>query len=156
MLLALHALLGALLTLGVLLLPIGAVRRRVPRIAAWWLTRGTAILGVKVLARGRPHRAPALLLANHISWLDILVLATQSDSGYVAKAEVAQWPLLGWFAQVGGTEFVRRGSHGDVARVKARMTARLKAGQRLTLFPEGTSGGKVLPLRFKPRPDLGS
>jgi len=149
--LMLHALVGTVLALGVMLLPIGAIRRRVPKLAAWWLGYGVAILGVKVLARGRPHHAPALLLANHISWLDILVLATQSDSGYVAKAEVAQWPLLGWFAQVGGTEFVRRGSHADVARVKERMTVRLKTGQSLTLFPEGTSGGKVLPLRFKPR-----
>ena len=150
-LLILHVLTGTLLALGVALLPVGALRRQVPKLGAWWLSRGVAILGVKVLARGRPSKAPALLLANHISWLDILVLATQSDSGYVAKAEVAHWPLLGWLAQVGGTEFVRRGSHADLARVRARVTARLNAGESLTLFPEGTSGGKVLPLRFRPR-----
>ena len=149
-LLALHVLLAVALSLGVLLMPF-ALRRRVPAISAWWLKRSVAILGVKVLARGRPHRAPVLMLANHISWLDILVLATQSDSGYVAKAEVAQWPLLGWLFQVGGTEFVRRGSHADLARVLKRMRARLRAGQGLTVFPEGTSGAAVLPGRFRPR-----
>ena len=150
-LLALHLLCGVGLALGVLLLPRDTAHRRVSGLAAWWLSRGVAILGVKVLARGRPHRAPVLMLANHISWLDILVLATQSDSGYVAKAEVAKWPILGWLAGVGGTEFVRRGSHGDIARVLVSMQARLRAGQSLTLFPEGTSGGVVLPQRFRPR-----
>ena len=150
-LLLLHLLLGTGLALGVLLLPVAALRRRLPRLAAWWLSRGVAILGVKVLARGRPHPAPVLMLANHLSWLDILVLATQSESAYVAKAEVAKWPLMGWLAGVGGTEFVRRGSHADFTRVLARMRARLRAGQSLTLFPEGTSGGAVLPRRFRPR-----
>jgi 1-acyl-sn-glycerol-3-phosphate acyltransferase len=150
-LLVAHLMLGVLLALGVTILPFGAVRRRVPAIAAWWLSRGIAVLGVKVLARGRPHPRPVLMLANHISWLDILVLATQSDSGYVAKAEVAQWPLIGWLAQVGGTEFIRRGSQMDLARVLEEMAWRLKAGQRITVFPEGTSGSKVLPARFKPR-----
>src|SRR6201986_3559362 len=150
-LLTLHGLLAVGLALTVLLLPIAPLRRRLPRIGAWWLSRGVAILGVKVLARGRPHHAPVLMLANHISWLDILVLATQSDSGYVAKAEVAQWPLLGWLFQLGGTEFVRRGSLEDLKRVLEQMAWRLKAGQKLTIFPEGTSGAKVLPSRFRPR-----
>ena len=147
-LLTLHVLLGVLMAFGVLLLP---SRRHAPRLAAWWLRRGVAVLGVRVLARGRPHDAPVLMLANHISWLDILVLATQSDSGYVAKAEVARWPLLGWLAQVGGTEFVRRGSLADLDRVLVQMAWRLKAGQQLTVFPEGTSGAQVLPGRFRPR-----
>jgi len=150
-LLAAHLMLGAALASGVMLLPFAAMRRRVPAIAAGWLRRGVAILGVRVLARGRPHPHPVLMLANHISWLDILVLATQSDSGYVAKAELAGWPLLGWLARVGGTEFIRRGSHADLARAGEQMALRLKAGQRLTLFPEGTSGGSVLPARFRPR-----
>ncbi|HEY3644430.1 MAG TPA: lysophospholipid acyltransferase family protein [Gammaproteobacteria bacterium] len=150
-LLSLHLLLGALIALGVSLLPVPQLRRHVPKLSAWWLRHGTAVLGVRVLARGQPHQAPVLMLANHISWLDILVLATQSDSAYVAKAEVAQWPLLGWLAQVGGTEFVRRGSLEDARRVLGQMTRLLKGRQQLTIFPEGTSGAKVLPARFRPR-----
>jgi 1-acyl-sn-glycerol-3-phosphate acyltransferase len=146
-LLAAHVLLGLLLAGVVLALP--PLRRQVPALRSGWLTLGAAILGIRVIARGRPARG--LMLANHLSWLDILVLATQSRSGFVAKAEVAHWPLLGWLAQMGGTEFVRRGSHGDVKRVLARMVVRLEAGESLTLFPEGTSTGSTLPLRFRPR-----
>jgi 1-acyl-sn-glycerol-3-phosphate acyltransferase len=150
-LLVAHLMLAVSVAFIVILLPFAALRRRVPALSAWWLSRGIEIIGVRVLARGRPHPRPVLMLANHLSWLDILVLATQSDSGYVAKAEVAQWPLLGWLIQVGGTEFIRRGSQMDLARVLEQMAWRLKAGQRLTVFPEGTSGGKVVPGRFKPR-----
>jgi 1-acyl-sn-glycerol-3-phosphate acyltransferase len=150
-LLSLHLLLAVAVALGVMLVPSYALRRHVPKLSAWWLRRAVSVLGVKVLARGRPHHAPVLMLANHISWLDILVLATQSDSGYVAKAEVARWPLLGWLIQMGGTEFVRRGSLQALARVLEQMAWRLKAGQQLTVFPEGTSGAKVLPGRFRPR-----
>ena len=150
-LLILHLSLSALVALGVLLMPFSPVRRGVPGLAAWGLRRAAAILGLKVLAHGAPHPRPVLMLANHISWLDIVVLATQSDSGYVAKAEVAQWPLIGWLTQMGGTEFVRRGSHADLTRVLEQMAWRMKGGQRLTVFPEGTSGAKVLPARFRPR-----
>jgi 1-acyl-sn-glycerol-3-phosphate acyltransferase len=150
-LLILHVLLGMAIALGILLMPSSLLRRHVPKLAGWWLRRGVAVLGVRVLARGRPHHAPVLMLANHISWLDILVLATQSDSSYVAKAEVAQWPLIGWLAEMGGTEFVKRGSLQDLPRVLEQMAWRLKAGQQLTVFAEGTSGAKVLPSRFRPR-----
>ncbi|HEX7966122.1 MAG TPA: lysophospholipid acyltransferase family protein [Gammaproteobacteria bacterium] len=146
-LLAVHVLLGLLL--GGLTLTLPPLRRQVPALRSWWLMQGVAILGIRVIACGRPARG--LMLANHLSWVDILVLATQSRSGFVAKAEMARWPLLGWLAQMGGTEFVRRGSHDDVKRVLARMVARLEAGESLTLFPEGTSTGSTLPLRFRPR-----
>jgi 1-acyl-sn-glycerol-3-phosphate acyltransferase len=148
--LAAHVVLGVALCLGVLACP-PLTRRWVSPLRTWWLKRGIAILGVTVIGRGEPCAEPALFLANHISWLDILVLATQTGAGFVAKAEVADWPLLGWFAEVGGTEFVRRGSHADMKRVLARMSARLKAGEHLTLFPEGTSTGSLVPLRFRPR-----
>lgn len=148
--LALHILLGVAFCLGVLICP-PLTRRWVGPLRTWWLQRGVEILGVTVIGRGEAYAGPALFVANHISWLDILVLATQTDAGFVAKAEVADWPVFGWFAEVGGTEFVRRGSHGDAKRVLGRMVARLKAGERLTLFPEGTSTGSLIPLRFRPR-----
>jgi 1-acyl-sn-glycerol-3-phosphate acyltransferase len=147
--LAVH-LLGAALCFG--LLACSPLSRRWARpLRSWWLRRGIAILGVTVISRGEVSAKPALFLSNHISWLDILVLATQTDAGFVAKAEVARWPLLGWLAGVAGTEFVRRGSHADTKRVLARMVARLKAGEQLAIFPEGTSTGSLVPLRFRPR-----
>ncbi len=147
--LSLHVLLGMLLALAVLILPLP--RRLARKLGPWWLRRGAAILGVKVMVHGNPADEPCLVLANHISWLDILVLATQSDAGFVAKAEVGEWPVLGWMFRAGGTEFVRRGSHDSVAGLLTRMVKRLKEGETLTIFPEGTSSARVLPTRFRPR-----
>ena len=147
--LASHVLLGVLLALAVLPLP--ARRRVVRRLGPWWLRRAAAVLGIKVMVHGNPAEEPCLALANHISWLDILVLATQSDAGFVAKAEVGAWPVIGWLAEVGGTEFVQRGSHDSVARLMTRMVRRLAGGETLTVFPEGTSSARVLPARFRPR-----
>ena len=142
-------LLGVVLALAVLLLP--PVRRRVNRLGAWWLRRASAILGLKVLLHGRPVSGPVLLVANHISWVDILVLAHGTEASFVAKAEISGWPLIVWFADVGGTEFIRRGSLESYRRVHARLTRRLGAGESLTVFPEGTSGKRVKPARFRPR-----
>jgi len=148
-LLSLHIFAGVFLALAVLLLP--PLRRHVPGLAAGWLRRAAGILGLRVLVHGRPSAGPCLLLANHISWLDILVLASATDACFVAKAEVSRWPLLGWLAEVGGTEFVRRGSHASLQRLHARMLKRLKAGEAIAAFPEGTSGPAVKPQRFRPR-----
>ena len=149
LLLAVHMLLGVVLAVGVLLLP--ALRRRVNRLAAAWLRRASAILGLKVLVQGAAAERPVLLLANHISWLDILVLAHCTEASFVAKAEISGWPLLGWFAEVGGTEFIRRGSHESYRRLHGRLTRRLKAGEAFIVFPEGTSGKEVKPARYRPR-----
>lgn len=146
-----HLLLAAALAFGVLLLPAASRARYAPKLAAGWLRGASSILGLRVLVHGRPVAGPVLLAANHLSWLDILVLAAAGDASFVAKAEVGSWPLLGWLVQVGGTEFVRRGSHADLGRVRERLTRRLKGGETLVLFPEGTSGAAVRPARFRPR-----
>ncbi|MGE5624930.1 MAG: lysophospholipid acyltransferase family protein [Bacillota bacterium] len=148
-LLAAHIAFGIILALLVLLLP--PLRRRVNRLAAWWLRRASAILGLRVLMHGRPAAGPALFVANHISWVDILVLAHCSEAAFVAKAEISDWPVLGWLASVGGTEFIRRGNLESYRGVHGRLTRRLKAGEALTVFPEGTSGHQVKPARFRPR-----
>ena len=148
-LLATHLLLGVFLVLAVLLLP--AMRRQVNKLAAAWLRRASAVLGIKVLVQGVVAEGPALLLSNHISWLDILVLAHCTEASFVAKAEISGWPLLGWFAEVGGTEFIRRGSIESYRRLHGRLVRRLKAGETLMVFPEGTSGDQVKPIRYRPR-----
>ncbi len=146
-----HVLLGVLLALAVLPMPPRLRAQSVRKLGPWWLRRGAVIVGLRVLARGRPAPGPVLLLANHISWLDILALATQTDAGFVAKAEVGHWPVLGWLARMGGTEFVQRGSHAGLPELLKRLTLRLLAGETLMAFPEGTSTASVTPGRFRPR-----
>lgn len=146
-----HVLWGVLLSIAVLLMPPAWRARQASKVGAGWLRRAAAILGLKVMVHGGPAGETCILVANHISWLDILVLATQSDAGFVAKAEVGHWPLLGWMFRAGGTEFVRRGEHASYRVLLANLTRRLKAGESMSVFPEGTSHGRVLPARFRPR-----
>ena len=120
------------------------------RVAAWWLGRILHILRLRVIVIGTPPRPPALVVANHVSWLDIVVLGHLLPTCFLSKAEVGHWPLIGWMAQRAGTLFIRRGSGeaGDIGRTIAR---HLQHEGLLTLFPEGTTtdGQNVRP--FFPR-----
>jgi 1-acyl-sn-glycerol-3-phosphate acyltransferase len=103
----------------------------------WWMRRLLRGLGVQVHEHGLPHGAPTLLVANHVSWLDIPCLLARADGVFVAKAEVADWPLIGRLATGVGTLFLERGC-GAAATV-AQMSAVLAAGENVAIFPEGTS-----------------
>ena len=107
------------------------------------------ILGLKLDVYGRPSKKrPTLFVCNHSSYLDIEVLGSLIGGCFVAKAEVAGWPLFGWLARLQRTVFVdrRRGSTGGQ---RDQITDRLEQGDRLILFPEGTSGdgNRVLPFK---------
>jgi len=86
---------------------------------------------------GAIHPAPALVVANHISWLDIPCLFACTDGVFVAKRDVARWPLIGALAAAVGTLFLARGQESSTAA--ERMTWLLAAGERVVIFPEGTS-----------------
>lgn len=84
--------------------------------------------------------APAgLLVANHISWIDIPVLASSGYRTFVAKAEVGQWPLIGALARAAGTLFIQRGRSASARSVNASLAQRLADGEPVVLFPEGTT-----------------
>ncbi len=106
-----------------------------------------ALIGIDVRRTGvAPTEAPALYVCNHASYLDIVVLSTLLDASFVAKSEVANWPLFGLLAKLVNTIFVeRRPSRSGTHRNEMR--ERLEAGRSLILFPEGTStdGNRVLP-----------
>ena len=103
---------------------------------AWsWLMCG--VFGVRPAPRGAPIEGPVLIVANHISWLDIQVLHSVAAMGFVAKAEIRDWPLMGWLASRGGTLYHERGSHDSASGVVARMLERLDQGGRIAIFPEG-------------------
>jgi 1-acyl-sn-glycerol-3-phosphate acyltransferase len=109
------------------------------------------LLGLRIVFDGAALAAkPRMVVSNHVSWSDILVFASRETPCFVAKSEVSDWPVLGAFARVQDTIFVRRDSRADVARVNAAMAEKMKSGEDVLLFGEGTSsdGGGVL--AFKP------
>lgn len=141
--------------IALLLLPFQAVgillNSRLQRIVPNLFHRAAcAVIGVRITQIGeRTRESPALILSNHASWLDIIVLGAIAPVVFVAKSEVANWPLFGWLAKLQRTVFVereRRHKTGDAARA---MGDRLLGGDAVVLFPEGTSsdGIRVLPFR---------
>ena len=103
----------------------------------WWAGTACRIFGVRVRSVGVFPPGPQLVVANHISWLDIQVLHSLSPMGFVAKAEIDDWPVAGFLARVGGTVFHRRGSHDSASGVTAAMVERLSKGGKVAIFPEG-------------------
>lgn len=106
-----------------------------------WSARLLACLGVKLVVEGEAAvPGPLLLVANHISWLDITALHAARFCRFVSKADVARWPLIGALASGVGTLFIERASRRDAMRVVHHMAASLRAGEVLAVFPEGTTG----------------
>lgn len=108
------------------------------------------LLGFDIVTRGKvATESPVLFVGNHTSYLDIMVLGTVIEGCFIAKSEVANWPLLGWLAKLQRTVFVQRQLRRTTARQRDEIRARLAVGDRLILFPEGTSddGVKVLPFK---------
>jgi 1-acyl-sn-glycerol-3-phosphate acyltransferase len=124
-------------------------RRVRPLIEYRWLSKLARIMAVHWEVVGTPVKGPAVFAANHISWLDVAVLSALCNADFIAKQEVREWPLFGWFAREGGSLFVRRGNAGSARKIADLMTWRLVAGGRITIFPEGTSsrGDRVKPFR---------
>lgn len=114
-----------------------------------WARGAAAIVGMRIRRRGTPPRPPFVLVSNHLSYMDIVLLATQVDAFFVAKSEVASWPLIGPLARSLNTIFVERGNRGDAGRVVELMQEILRAGHGVVFFPEGTSSDGSDVLRFK-------
>ena len=122
--------------------------QREERIQAWALEL-LARLAIKLIAKGQPpSRGPVLLAANHISWLDIVVMHAARHCRFVSKADVRHWPLIGTMATAAGTLFIERESRRDAMRVVHHMAERLSAGDILAIFPEGTTSNGVDLLPF--------
>jgi len=114
-----------------------------------WARRMLQIAGIALVVKGQPPRqGPVLLVANHISWLDILVMHAARHCRFVSKSDIQMWPLIGTFADGAGTLYVARESRRDAHRVVGQMAERLKAGDVLAVFPEGTTGDGVTLLHF--------
>ncbi|MEU9512797.1 lysophospholipid acyltransferase family protein [Micromonospora sp. NPDC048169] len=104
-----------------------------------WARWTLRTLGVRLLVRGRTPRGRALLVANHVSWLDILAVLAVSPTRMVAKCEVRSWPLVGALAAAAGTVFVDRSRPRDLPATVARVAGALRSGRSVAVFPEGTT-----------------
>lgn len=125
--------------------PVGA--RRFPH---WYHRKVCRLFGIKINLTGHVDKdRPVLLVSNHTSWLDIPVLSAIAPVSFVAKKEVASWPFVSWLARLQRSVFVDRERRTDVGRAMHVMLDRLSAGDKIVLFPEGTSsdGNRVLNFR---------
>ena len=123
------------------------LRRRLPR---WWHRIMAPLIGLKVEVIGAPVTdRPLMLAANHVSWKDIVVLGAVADVVYVAKSEVRDWPVFGWLARLQRSVFVERERKRTTGDQIGEMARRLKAGEIVVLFPEGTTsdGNRILPFK---------
>jgi 1-acyl-sn-glycerol-3-phosphate acyltransferase len=106
-----------------------------------WAQVLLAQLAIKLVVNGKPPLdGPVLLVANHISWLDIVVMHAARHCRFVSKAEIHHWPVVGGLADAAGTLYIERESRRDAMRVVHHMAERLQAGDVLAVFPEGTTG----------------
>lgn len=142
-----HLLAGTLTVL--FLFPHLSAEERGRRVTAW-AARTVGLAGVRVVVQGRPPAVRgkgALIVANHVSWLDIYVLHSLVFTRFISKAEIRRWPLIGWLAEMTGTLFLERTKKSDAARINREMAGHLRAGECLALFPEGTTtdGTEVKP-----------
>ncbi|MEU5782981.1 lysophospholipid acyltransferase family protein [Micromonospora lupini] len=149
------------------LLPVLPARERQAVLRGW--ARGTVrAFGVRLVIKGRLPRRRALLVANHVSWLDILAVLAVAPTRMVAKREIRAWPVVGLLAAAAGTVFVDRSRPRALPATVRRLADTLRAGRSVAVFPEGTTwcagdgaaecrpGGGFRPAMFQAAIDAGS
>lgn len=109
------------------------------RVIQRWTQRLNRLLGLSVQVDGTPLQTPGLLVANHISWLDITAIAATSATRFVAKHSVRQWPLIGALTAMSGTVFLRRGDLAVLHEAIGSLARVMNTGERVVIFPEGTT-----------------
>ncbi len=123
------------------------VRRRLKRVWARGMMR---VAGVRVVTAGQPPPGGALVVSNHLSYLDIPVLDSVMPMVFVARADLRRWPFWGPMASLGGTIYVDRATRRDVLRVRREMGEAMARGDSVIVFPEATTSGGDTMLPFKP------
>lgn len=132
-----------LMPLAVLVISLPWARRGVHgarldhRVIRWWSAGLVRVFGFDLRRIGEPLPGAVLFVANHVSWIDIVVMQGQRMMGFVAKREIAGWPLVGWMAGRAETIFHKRGDSESMGGVLHEMLARLRSGRSVGVFPEG-------------------
>jgi len=115
----------------------------------WWAAKLLRLMGLSLQVSGRFQNGPQLLVANHVSWLDIIAVhSVCPQARFVSKSDVRGWPVLGWLVGKAGTLFIERESKRDALRVVHQMAEALRQGDTVAVFPEGTTGEGHEPLPF--------
>lgn len=149
-LLAGYALLGLMLQFGFYLLRPLLGDDRLQRETTRRFHRGLcALVGLRLEIVGRPPEGAALVVSNHISWLDVPVIGGCLPVAFLSKSEVRRWPVIGWLATNAGTHYIDRGAHG-VRNVAQAMSESLRQGRCVAFFPEGTTTAGESVRRFLP------
>lgn len=120
-------------------------------IIAWWLGQSASIVGLKIVTRGTVPDVPVLAVANHVSWLDILIMSAVLPVSFVSKIEVKHWPVVGWLATRARTLYIQRGGKNAANTVTEQITWFLLRHRSVAIFPEGTTGDGHGVRRFHPR-----
>lgn len=125
----------------------GKARRQ--KMVRRWSGKLLKILNVSLSVSGKPPEGESLLVANHISWLDIYLINTVCPPRFVAKSEIRKWPVVGWLSEKTGVLFVEREKRSDASRVNQAISDAIASGDLVAIFPEGTTsdGSRVLSFR---------
>jgi 1-acyl-sn-glycerol-3-phosphate acyltransferase len=126
----------------------GAERRHTLNRA--WSLKMLRLCGMRLVVHNDSARLDrgALVVANHISWIDIYVINAWRPTPFVSKAEIRQWPVVGWLAQQLDTVFIQREKRSDAKRIMHELSDRLSAGELMCVFPEGTTSNGLALLPF--------
>lgn len=145
--------LGIHLALGMLtvstVFPISGKRRR-QQLVRSWSSKLLKILNVSLSVRGAPPQSQSLLVANHVSWLDIYLINAVCPPRFVAKSEIRSWPVIGWLSEKTGVLFVERGNRLDTGRMNSVISDAIASGDIVAVFPEGTTSDGRSILNFRP------
>ena len=121
------------------------------RIFIWWNRRLCRIFRARIETHGELCRDTCFYVMNHISWFDIPLLASQHALHFLSKAEVRDWPLIGWLTRRAGTLFIQRGAAGAAQKSLQEMSQCLRQGGSIVIFPEGTTTDGTSLRRFHSR-----
>ena len=148
----LKILLHILFVIPLCLLILISTKRQQEKMIQFWCKRLLSIFEIKLEVQGLDsylsNQKQYLMVANHISWIDIIVIQSIKPSIFVAKSDVASWPLFGWVAQMTGTIFIKREKVSDIKKALKKMKRRL-IKRSVCIFPEGTSTNGRYLLPFK-------